>query len=139
MSRRLWVGGLGHWTTSDMLANEFDRYGLIEKLEYEVTTNLAVVNKYLIGRRRVCLHPLLGYQRCTRCLSRDEAFSSWRKGSLHTGRLCQVRAFPRSLHKMWFLEMIQRSLCQMLFLGSVVLRSLLLVVLEHRPALRNQL
>lgn len=33
-SRKLWVGGLGPWTTRSMLEKEFDRYGQIEELEY---------------------------------------------------------------------------------------------------------
>lgn len=33
---RLYVGGLGAWTTPEMLMKEFDRYGAIEQLEYEI-------------------------------------------------------------------------------------------------------
>jgi RNA recognition motif-containing protein len=35
ISRRLWVGDLGSWTTREMLEKEFDRYGTIEDLEYK--------------------------------------------------------------------------------------------------------
>jgi RNA-binding protein 15 len=34
VSTRLWVGGLGEWSTKDMLMKEFDRYGVIEKIDY---------------------------------------------------------------------------------------------------------
>uniref|UniRef100_A0A0K0DEQ5 SPOC domain-containing protein n=1 Tax=Angiostrongylus cantonensis TaxID=6313 RepID=A0A0K0DEQ5_ANGCA len=42
-SRRLWVGGLGSWTNADALAKEFDRYGPIEKLEYEDGAEFAYI------------------------------------------------------------------------------------------------
>lgn len=31
----LWIGGLGPWTSVDSLTREFDRYGMIDKIEYE--------------------------------------------------------------------------------------------------------
>jgi RNA-binding protein 15 len=34
VSPRLWIGGLGDWTTKEMLNKEFDRYGVIEQLEF---------------------------------------------------------------------------------------------------------
>lgn len=35
MSRRLWVGGLGDWCTEKLLRDEFDRYGMIEDVEFD--------------------------------------------------------------------------------------------------------
>lgn len=34
ISPRLWIGSLGEWTTKEMLMKEFDRYGVIEQLEF---------------------------------------------------------------------------------------------------------
>ena len=34
ISRRLWVGDLGSWTTKEMLEKEFDRFGLIDEVDY---------------------------------------------------------------------------------------------------------
>ncbi|KAH7936590.1 hypothetical protein HPB49_001621 [Dermacentor silvarum] len=33
-STRIWVGGLGSWTSMSLLEREFDRFGLIRKIEY---------------------------------------------------------------------------------------------------------
>lgn len=33
-STRIWVGGLGSWTSMSVLEREFDRFGLIRKIEY---------------------------------------------------------------------------------------------------------
>ncbi|XP_065670109.1 RNA-binding protein spenito [Hydra vulgaris] len=33
-STRLWIGGLGHWCSSDLLNREFDRFGALRKIEY---------------------------------------------------------------------------------------------------------
>uniref|UniRef100_A0A914CST5 Uncharacterized protein n=1 Tax=Acrobeloides nanus TaxID=290746 RepID=A0A914CST5_9BILA len=35
VSRRLWVGGLGDWCTEKILRDEFDRYGMVEDIEYD--------------------------------------------------------------------------------------------------------
>lgn len=43
VSTRLYVGGLGAWTTIDILNKEFDRYGLIDKIEYEKGADHAYV------------------------------------------------------------------------------------------------
>ncbi|CAD6193558.1 unnamed protein product [Caenorhabditis auriculariae] len=43
VSRRLWVGGLGSWCSADMLAKEFDRYGMIEKLDYNEGDDVAYI------------------------------------------------------------------------------------------------
>ncbi|PAV92063.1 hypothetical protein WR25_03038 [Diploscapter pachys] len=34
VSRKIWIGGLGSWVNRDMLTSEFDRFGVIEKMEY---------------------------------------------------------------------------------------------------------
>ncbi len=34
VSNRLWVGGLGDWTSEDLLVKEFDRYGCIDRIDY---------------------------------------------------------------------------------------------------------
>lgn len=42
-SARLWVGGLGPWTSLESLEKEFDRYGAIEKIDYARGGNHAYV------------------------------------------------------------------------------------------------
>lgn len=43
VSNRLWVGGLGAWTSTDSLVREFDRYGLIESIDYKQGADHAYV------------------------------------------------------------------------------------------------
>ncbi|KAI1718685.1 RNA recognition motif domain-containing protein [Ditylenchus destructor] len=43
VTRRLYVGGLEPWITEDMLMGEFDRYGVIQKIEYEEGNSFAYV------------------------------------------------------------------------------------------------
>lgn len=43
VSNRLWVGGLGPWTSGDSLVREFDRYGLIENIDYKAGSDHAFV------------------------------------------------------------------------------------------------
>lgn len=42
-SNRLYVGGLGSWTTKSMLESEFDRYGAIDDIEYESGDTFAYI------------------------------------------------------------------------------------------------
>ncbi|XGW29846.1 hypothetical protein V3C99_009134 [Haemonchus contortus] len=68
-SRRLWVGGLGSWTSADALAKEFDRYGPIEKLEYENGAEFAYIrfadtNAATDACRAMKNFPLGGRDRC---------------------------------------------------------------------------
>lgn len=42
-SNRLYVGGLGAWTTKDMLESEFDRYGAIDDIEYASGDSFAYI------------------------------------------------------------------------------------------------
>ncbi|EYC19726.1 hypothetical protein Y032_0023g682 [Ancylostoma ceylanicum] len=69
VSRRLWVGGLGSWTTADVLAKEFDRYGPIESLEYENGAEFAYIrftdtNAATDACRAMKNFPLGGRDRC---------------------------------------------------------------------------
>ncbi|CAB3405993.1 unnamed protein product [Caenorhabditis bovis] len=43
ISRRLWVGGLGSWCDRSLLNKEFDRYGLIESIEYTPNDEFAYI------------------------------------------------------------------------------------------------
>ncbi|CAJ0572121.1 unnamed protein product, partial [Mesorhabditis spiculigera] len=43
VSRKLWVGGLGPWVSADELSKEFDRYGPIDKLDYEEGSDHAYI------------------------------------------------------------------------------------------------
>ncbi|CAI4222142.1 unnamed protein product [Auanema sp. JU1783] len=42
-SRRLWIGSLGPWASAEMLSKEFDRYGTIEKIDYEEGADMAYI------------------------------------------------------------------------------------------------
>ncbi|XP_039264400.2 putative RNA-binding protein 15B [Styela clava] len=42
-SSKLWVGGLGHWTSLSVLEREFDRFGAIRKIDYEKGTSYAYI------------------------------------------------------------------------------------------------
>ncbi|WKY03889.1 hypothetical protein Q1695_005115 [Nippostrongylus brasiliensis] len=68
-SRRLWVSGLGSWTNAEALAKEFDRYGPIEKLEYEDGAEFAYIrfadtNAATDACRAMKNFPLGGRDRC---------------------------------------------------------------------------
>lgn len=43
VSTRLWIGGLGEWTTKEMLLKEFDRFGEVEQLEYTKGSSCAYI------------------------------------------------------------------------------------------------
>lgn len=43
-STRLWIGGLGDWTSKDMLTKEFDRFGEIEKVDYTSGSSYAYIH-----------------------------------------------------------------------------------------------
>ncbi|ETN74929.1 hypothetical protein NECAME_12626 [Necator americanus] len=69
VSRRLWIGGLGSWTSADALAKEFDRYGPIENLEYEDGAEFAYIrftdtNAATDACRAMKNFPLGGRDRC---------------------------------------------------------------------------
>ncbi|XKL64229.1 hypothetical protein PGB90_004315 [Kerria lacca] len=40
---RIWVGGLGPWTSSVQLEREFDRFGAIKKIDYDKNENCAYI------------------------------------------------------------------------------------------------
>ncbi len=40
---RIWVGGLGPWTSSSQLEREFDRFGAIKKIDYDKEDNCAYI------------------------------------------------------------------------------------------------
>jgi RNA-binding protein 15 len=40
---RIWVGGLGPWTSTAQLEREFDRFGAIKKIDYDKTENSAYI------------------------------------------------------------------------------------------------
>ncbi|KAH7725541.1 Protein GRLD-1 a [Aphelenchoides avenae] len=43
VSPMLWVGGLGSWTTKDLLLKEFERYGNVENVDYEEGSTSAYI------------------------------------------------------------------------------------------------
>ncbi|KAI6221844.1 hypothetical protein M3Y99_01531000 [Aphelenchoides fujianensis] len=43
VSSRLWIGGLGEWATKDMLLKEFDRFGVVEHLDYTPGASFAYI------------------------------------------------------------------------------------------------
>ncbi|PAV72502.1 hypothetical protein WR25_05903 [Diploscapter pachys] len=43
VSRKIWIGGLGSWVNRDMLTSEFDRFGVIEKMEYHSGAEFAYI------------------------------------------------------------------------------------------------
>ncbi|KHN81809.1 Putative RNA-binding protein 15B [Toxocara canis] len=68
-SNRLWIGGLGPWTSADYLAKEFDRYGLIDRLDYEEGADYAFIrfadqNAAMDACRAMKGFPLGGRDRC---------------------------------------------------------------------------
>ncbi len=70
-SPRLWVGGLGPWTSLESLEKEFDRYGAIEKIEYSRGGNHAYVSFASIDAASEACQamkgfPLGGRDRCIR-------------------------------------------------------------------------
>lgn len=42
-SSKLWIGGLGPWTSLSVLEREFDRFGAIRKIDYEKGTSYAYI------------------------------------------------------------------------------------------------
>ncbi|VDK49609.1 unnamed protein product [Anisakis simplex] len=68
-SNRLWIGGLGPWTSAEYLAKEFDRYGLIDRLEYDEGSDYAYIrfadqNAAMDACRAMKGFPLGGRDRC---------------------------------------------------------------------------
>lgn len=68
-SNRLWIGGLGPWTSAEYLAKEFDRYGLIDRLDYEEGSDFAYIrftdqNAAMDACRAMKGFPLGGRDRC---------------------------------------------------------------------------
>ncbi|MFH4978591.1 hypothetical protein AB6A40_005300 [Gnathostoma spinigerum] len=68
-SNRLWIGGLGPWTSAEYLAKEFDRYGLIDRLEYQEGADFAYIrftdqNAAADACRAMKGFPLGGRDRC---------------------------------------------------------------------------
>lgn len=68
-SNKLWIGGLGPWTTSDYLAKEFDRYGLVDRVDYEEGSDFAYIrfvdqNAAVDACRAMKGFPLGGRDRC---------------------------------------------------------------------------
>ncbi|VDK67430.1 unnamed protein product [Onchocerca ochengi] len=77
-SNRLWIGGLGPWTSAEYLAKalfpllslqEFDRYGLIDRLDYEEGADFAYIrftdqNAAMDACRAMKGFPLGGRDRC---------------------------------------------------------------------------
>lgn len=63
-SSRLWVGGLGDWTTKDMLMKEFDRYGVVEKIEYsrgDRQAYIKCVKRVVLDSVIMCERPKKGF------------------------------------------------------------------------------
>ncbi|VDN02737.1 unnamed protein product [Thelazia callipaeda] len=68
-SNRLWIGGLGPWASAEYLAKEFDRYGLIDRLDYREGSDFAYIrftdqNAAMDACRAMKGFPLGGRDRC---------------------------------------------------------------------------
>lgn len=70
-SSRLYVGGLGEWTSMEALGNEMDRYGLVNKIEHVRGTDFAYVQFATVDAAADACNamrgfPLGGKERCIR-------------------------------------------------------------------------
>ncbi|KAJ6640983.1 RNA-binding protein spenito [Pseudolycoriella hygida] len=58
---RIWVGGLGAWTSLTQLEREFDRFGAIKKIEYKKGDNCAYIWYESIEAAQAAVKEMRGY------------------------------------------------------------------------------
>lgn len=58
---RLWVGGLGPWTSIDELTREFDRFGAIKFIDFQKGNNFAYILYDSLDAARVAARDMHGY------------------------------------------------------------------------------
>ena len=61
-SKRLWIGGLGSWCSTDMLNREFDRFGALRKIEYSKGDRHAFVEFESLDAASAAHAEMRGYQ-----------------------------------------------------------------------------
>lgn len=57
---KLWIGGLGSWTSLSVLEREFDRFGAIRKIDYEKGTSFAYILYESIDAARAACSQMRG-------------------------------------------------------------------------------
>jgi len=60
-STKIWVGGLGAWTSSVQLEGEFDRFGAIKKIEYTKGDNNAYIQYETIDAAQAAVKEMRGF------------------------------------------------------------------------------
>lgn len=60
-STKIWVGGLGAWTSSIQLEGEFDRFGAIKKIEYTKGDNCAYIQYESIDAATAAVKDMRGF------------------------------------------------------------------------------
>lgn len=60
-STKIWVGGLGAWTSSVQLEGEFDRFGAIKKIEYTKGDTHAVIQYETIDAAQAAVKEMRGF------------------------------------------------------------------------------
>jgi len=58
---KIWVGGLGPWTTLSMLEREFDRFGSIKKIEWAKGEQNAYITYETIDAAQAAVKDMRGY------------------------------------------------------------------------------
>ncbi|XP_044735178.1 RNA-binding protein spenito [Chrysoperla carnea] len=58
---RIWVGGLGHWTSIPQLEREFDRFGAIKKIDYAKGDNQAYILYDSIDAAQAAVKEMRGF------------------------------------------------------------------------------
>ncbi|XP_031570877.1 RNA-binding protein 15-like [Actinia tenebrosa] len=89
---RLWVGGLGHWTSISELEREFDRFGAIRRTDYHKGDDHAYILYDSLDAASVAAREMRGFQMGDRRLRID--FADKDQGLKGYGPLYQVRRDP---------------------------------------------
>jgi len=58
---KIWVGGLGSWTTMSMLETEFDRFGSIKKIDWAKGETQAYITYETIDAAQAAVNDMRGY------------------------------------------------------------------------------
>uniref|UniRef100_F1KR17 RNA-binding protein 15B n=1 Tax=Ascaris suum TaxID=6253 RepID=F1KR17_ASCSU len=101
-SNRLWIGGLGPWTSADYLAKEFDRYGLIDRLDYEEGADYAFIrfadqNAAMDACRAMKGFPLGGRDRCIIVdFAKDDQKEERKRRRSRSSEMTRKRRGPRT-------------------------------------------
>ena len=58
---KVWVGGLGQWASQSMLEREFDRFGAIQKIEYDKGEEQACIQYETIDAATAAVSEMRGF------------------------------------------------------------------------------